>query len=110
MAVFFGDWVVGSEAENIEQMCSDFAINKSEIDGVEIIYAWYSYENYSGDALVLFAKDGKLFEINGGHCSCYGLEGQWEPTETTLDAMLMRKTDEGIRKALTDYFATTVEA
>lgn len=49
-----------------------------------ILFASYSYENYSGDAWVLFEQDGALFEVNGSHCSCYGLEGQWEPEIVSL--------------------------
>lgn len=47
----------------------------------KILYADYTYENYSGDAYVLgFDKEqNKFFEVHGSHCSCYGLEGQWEP-------------------------------
>jgi hypothetical protein len=36
---------------------------------------------------VIFEKDGKLWEVNGSHCSCYGLEGQWQPEETTWEAI-----------------------
>lgn len=58
--------------------------------GVEIILAAYGDDNYSGDAFVLFRKDGKLYEVNGSHCSCNGLEGQWEPEETTAEALRHR--------------------
>lgn len=51
---------------------------------VNILFASYSYANYSGDAWVLFEQGGKLYEVNGGHCSCYGLEGQWSPDEVSL--------------------------
>ena len=64
--------------------------DKPEYKGVEILFASYGYENYSGDAFVLFRRDGKLYEVNGGHCSCYGLEGQWEPEETTIEALRHR--------------------
>lgn len=57
---------------------------------VNILLASYTYEDYSGDAFVLYEKDGKLFEVHGGHCSCYGLEGQWEPEETTVEALRHR--------------------
>jgi len=64
--------------------------DKPEYQGVEILLASYSYQYYSGDAFVLFRKEGKLYEVNGGHCSCYGLEGQWEPEETTAEALRHR--------------------
>lgn len=40
--------------------------------------------------VVAYRLDGKLYEVNGGHCSCYGLEGQWEPAETSVAALKMR--------------------
>lgn len=51
---------------------------------LNILFASYGRANYEGDAWVLFEKDGKLFEVNGSHCSCYGLEGQWSPEEVVL--------------------------
>lgn len=60
------------------------------LNGATLIFAWYEYENYEGYSLVVFRRDGKLFEVTGSHCSCYGLEGQWEPEETTVEALLLR--------------------
>lgn len=47
----------------------------------KIVFADYTYEDYSGDSYVLgYDKiEGRWFEVHGSHCSCYGLEGQWEP-------------------------------
>lgn len=55
----------------------------------KILIAYYSYENYEGTAYVLYDLNGKLFEVTGGHCSCNGLEGQWEPEETSIAALRM---------------------
>jgi hypothetical protein len=57
-----------------------------------ILFASYGTDNYSGDAFVLFEQDGRLYEVNGSHCSCVGLEGQWSPEETTLEALAHRLT------------------
>lgn len=51
---------------------------------LNILFASYGEDCYEGDAWVLFEKEGTLYEVNGGHCSCYGLEGQWEPDEVNL--------------------------
>ena len=59
-------------------------------EGINILFASYGCANYEGYAFVLFEKEGKLFEVNGGHCSCYGLEGQFSPEETTLEALSHR--------------------
>jgi hypothetical protein len=60
------------------------------IESKNILFASYGCECYEGNAFVLFEEDGKLFEVNGGHCSCYGLEGQFEPEETHLEALKYR--------------------
>jgi hypothetical protein len=57
-----------------------------------ILFASYGQDNYQGDAWVLFEENGKLFEVNGGHCSCYGLEGQWEAEEVVLAELENRLT------------------
>lgn len=70
-----------------------------EADGAEgfptdeqVIVAAYEYESYEGYAYVLYrGTDGCLYEVNGSHCSCRGLEGQWAPEKTTTEALAMRK-------------------
>lgn len=52
--------------------------------------ACYGFHNYEGKAFVLFEEGGKLYEVNGEHCSCRGLEGQWRPEETSAEALLYR--------------------
>jgi len=47
---------------------------------------------------VLFKRNDKLFEVHGSHCSCHGLSEesysggstQWQPEETTREAILHR--------------------
>lgn len=74
----------------IEDFASAFRIKKSVLDGVNIVFAYYDYEDYEGWAFVLFKRDGKLFEVIASHCSCHGIEGQWEPEETTVEAVRHR--------------------
>lgn len=77
--------------EKVDQMHEELKDKKWDIN---VLLASYGNANYEGGAFVLFEKDGKLFEVNGGHCSCYGLEGQWEPEETTAEA-LQHRLDKG---------------
>lgn len=67
-----------------------------EIDAIGglVLFAAYSNENYTGEALVIFVRKGKLMLATGHHCSCYGLEGQFDPEETDL-AALKRMSDAG---------------
>ena len=95
-AIYLNDW---KDSER-EGMKTDFNIDESYLDGVEILLASYTYEDYEGEAFVLFRKCGKLYEVNGSHCSCYGLEAQdysgnnettqWEPEETSVESLLKR--------------------
>ena len=78
----------------IDDVASEFSERPDTFDGVEILLASYSQGNWSGDAFVLFRKGGELFEVNASHCSCHGLEGQWEPEPTTV-AALRHRLDEG---------------
>lgn len=63
----------------------EFDMNSPEPE--EVLFAAYEYANYEGDCLVLYKDGGKLWLVNGGHCSCYGLEGQWSPEETTAEVV-----------------------
>lgn len=57
---------------------------------INILFASYNTASYEGEAWVLLEKEGKLFEVNGEHCSCYGLEGQWEPEQVSLEELKHR--------------------
>ncbi len=74
---------------NIEDLKKEYDITDSDLDGVEILYAAYEIGNYSGQSLVLFKKNGKLFVVDASHCSCYGLEGQWDEVETNEETLKM---------------------
>lgn len=75
-----------------EDVFREFELSESETDEINILFASYGTGNYEGDAFVLFEKDGKLYEVNGGHCSCYGLEGQWREEEVELMTLYYRLT------------------
>lgn len=61
-----------------------------EYGDVNILFASYGDDNYEGDAWVLFEQGDKLYEVSGGHCSCYGLEDQWLPEEVALPELKHR--------------------
>jgi hypothetical protein len=76
--MFFGDFT------SKRDICEQFRI--TDFDGT-VIFAAYEYEDYSGSAEVIFVHDGKFFMAQGGHCSCNGLEDQWEPIEMPIDGL-----------------------
>ncbi len=64
----------------------EFSMDEPEPD--EVLVAAYEYEDYSGSADVFYRRGDKYYSVSAGHCSCYGLEGQWEPTEYTKDELV----------------------
>ena len=75
----------------LEDMLIDFEIEASALEGFNIIVAAYDTSgSYSGDAFVLLEKEGKYYEVNGAHCSCYGLEGQFNLEESAEEALKFR--------------------
>ena len=74
-----------------EDVFQEFGVPQDEQD-CKILFAYYEHEDYGcdGRAFVLLERNQKLYEVNGGHCSCYGLEGQWDPEETSVDALMYR--------------------
>lgn len=63
-----------------EDICHEFQIPTDVLDNKEIVLAYYDYEDYSGWATVIYTDIlGQFWEVHGSHCSCHGLEGQWEP-------------------------------
>lgn len=87
-----------------KSIISEFGIDAELLDGAEILLAYYHVGDYGCDssAFVLYEKGGNLFEVHGGHCSCYGLSeidysgsvgSQWDPEETTVDSLEHRATE-----------------
>jgi hypothetical protein len=100
MTKYFGSFTdAPSVRSNFEDYHNGYRAGKS-IENFptedEIIFAAYEGGDYEGEAHVLFESDGKLYEVNGSHCSCYGLEDQWTPEETSWEAL-------SIRPRLSDY-------
>jgi hypothetical protein len=105
-SVYLNDWAESGkiglvaafeDIDLFEDFFSSIIENKDKLDqklkewqGINILFASYGYGSYEGEAFVLLEKEGKLFEVNAGHCSCYGLEGQFKPEETTLEALKYR--------------------
>ena len=92
MGIYVELWSEGG----FQEMASDFNLGKDQIkelqEGFEIIHACYLNEDYSGEAFVIARSraDGSLFEVNACHCSCNGLEAQWEMESTDIDSLIHR--------------------
>ncbi len=84
MGLYFGDFA------DEETVFGAFGVTPSEQDGVSILLAWYNGDCYDGEAMVLLESSGEMYEVNGSHCSCFGVEGQWKP-ELVVDKELLER-------------------
>jgi hypothetical protein len=77
----------------IDDVINDFqGSSKEDLAGATMIAAYYDIEGYEGSAMVVYRKEGKLYEVHGSHCSCNGLEECWSPEETSYEALVDRFT------------------
>lgn len=91
------DWDDGDTLQDVLHSFDDYAPRTTDMvrdygENIDLIVAVYLYESYSGDAMVVYRdkRDGKTYEVNGSHCSCYGLEGQWVPELIEKQELLNR--------------------
>ena len=58
-----------------------------EISKYQILIAGEWEDSYDGHSYFLLKdkESGKLFEVHGSHCSCYGFEGQFEPEAASIE-------------------------
>jgi hypothetical protein len=76
--------------ENYQDIFSDWfdvqvAFRTDESEPERVIFAQYDVDGYDGSAWVIYRNGDKIYAVSGGHCSCYGLEGQWDPEEYTAE-------------------------
>lgn len=72
------------------------------------VFADYEDSVYEGFALVIIRKPDNLFDVvESWHCSCYGLEGQFNPTvdmpREAVVAMLRDRNDSTRRRRALDW-------
>lgn len=74
-----------------EDVFNNFA--KSDDPDIDIVFASYDCPPYEGYATVIYYRKStsKYYEIYGSHCSCYGLEGQWDREEEVLPEELFKR-------------------
>ena len=72
-------------------------VNISEVatllEDMDILIAYESVGSWGCDSTSFFLfkdKAGKLYEMHGSHCSCYGFEGQFRLEESDAEALKTR--------------------
>ncbi len=78
----FGDWD-GPKSHDISE----------DLKRYDVIVASYYFEDCEGLAYLLLQDKNtkKYYEVNAGHCSCFGLECQYEPEEVEPEYLLSDK-------------------
>lgn len=75
-----------------ESVFDQFQVDEDHRKGIKILFASYGGGSYDGEAFVLYEQGGTLWEANGSHCSCFGLENQWQGEHVVLDELETRVT------------------
>ena len=84
------------EFNNKEDIISRYCgTSEADLEGATVHIAWYGYGDYCGSSIVVYEKDGRLYEVNASHCSCNGLEDCWDPEETSWEALKTREPGSG---------------
>lgn len=79
-----------------------FGLPPLALDSYVLLFARYNDEGYEGEARVLYLDEQKIFEVAASHCSCFDLDGMWEPVEVTIEALRLRPDEES--KQLAEVF------
>jgi hypothetical protein len=74
-----------------EDVFRDFA--RAEEADIEFLYAAYYIGDYEGNAEIVYYRKstGKYYEAYAYHCSCFGLEGQWDREEEIVAKELVNR-------------------
>ena len=68
-----------------ENVLCDWGLEPEDLEPYNVLFEFYEVSAYDGEAIVILQhkESKKLYITEGSHCSCYGLEGQFEPDLTT---------------------------
>ena len=64
------------------------AFRSDEREPDEVLIARYTSDSYDGLAIVLYRSGAEYRYVRGSHCSCFGLENQWDPETYTLETLI----------------------
>jgi hypothetical protein len=80
----------GNSEEQRQQVCEAWVITAEQLAPYMVIYHNYWYIDHEGNG-VFVGKEiatGKLVMCVGGHCSCHGLEDQFEPMPVSAEFLV----------------------
>lgn len=74
--------------ENWAGVMAAFEVKPALPEPEQVYGASYDIDGYEGSADVVYRHGDRVFWNHGSHCSCYGLEGQWDPEEYDIATAL----------------------
>jgi hypothetical protein len=79
---YLKSWPILDGFNDAINVIDSFGANIDSFD-ITLLHAVYDCPPYEGYATVFYYdyRDEKYYENHGSHCSCHGLENQWDPTE-----------------------------
>ncbi|MDH5425968.1 MAG: hypothetical protein OEY29_13315 [Gammaproteobacteria bacterium] len=83
---WLNDWC-GADKSVLEKL---FGLKNKQLSDIDILLASYKEGDYSGYGFILFAIGQDFYEVNVSHDSECEFDGQWQPEETTIEALLYR--------------------
>jgi len=100
-------WLNDWKGFSIEQIEDLFGLSEGELSGINLLLASYSQDDDSSYAFLLYEFNHTLYEINASHDSEIDFNGQWQPEETSYDALRFRLTRGhlGSKEASSNIFA-----
>jgi len=108
VTIWLNDWK-GFSVEQIENL---FGLSRGELSSINLLLASYSHSDDSSYAFLLFYLDDCLYEVNASHDSEIDFNGQWQPEETSDEALRFRLTrgNLGSKEASNNIFADELKA
>lgn len=77
--------------EALRQRISEtYETDIASLKGIVFIaeHGYSCYEEGEGEWFLMRSADGELLENEASHCSCYGFEGCWSPSHSSIDYLL----------------------
>lgn len=92
--LFLNDYAGFTYEAVVEDIVANYQVSQPFVDNYRILVAHLhgdgGYEE-SSYFLLVEKSTGRLFEVSGSHCSCYGFEGQFEPELTSIEYLISEK-------------------
>lgn len=95
---FLNDYAGLTYADVIKDVIYSYQVDETYVNKFFFLVANVHGDGYSESSyfLLLEKSSGKLFEVYGSHCSCYGFEGQFDLEETSLAYLLSDNSNFGL--------------